>query len=67
MEVLVDLPIPFSEISSYGKRPKLESSKLNIELSTLLKEKNFVSTVKEKNGLIQINTFMSSDHSDGDM
>lgn len=63
MEVLADLPSPFNEISSYGKRPQISNNKLNLEFSKLLKERDFISTVKAEDRVITINTYKSSDHS----
>lgn len=63
MDVITDLPEPFNEISSYGNRTKINNNKLNLELSKLLKEKDFIATFEEKGKFIIINTFESSDHS----
>jgi len=62
MGVLAKLPEPFSEISSYGKRPKLEDSTINYNFTVLLKNQGFISSFKQENGLIKISTFKSSDH-----
>ncbi len=64
MEVLADFPEPFSEITSYGKRPKLNSNKINLAFARLLEAKGFISSLKEEVGSIKINTFKSSDHSE---
>jgi len=64
MLVLAALPEPFSEISSYGKRPKLNVNKINLEFSKLLESKGFISSANEKFGSIKIYTFKSSDHSE---
>lgn len=64
MEVLVNLPEPFSEISSYGKRPKLNHNEQNLAFAKLLEKKGFISSIKEKSDSIIINTFKSSDHSE---
>ena len=64
MEVLADLPEPFSEISAYGKRPKLDHNKQNLAFAKSLEAKGFISSIKEKSDSIIINTFKSSDHSD---
>lgn len=64
MEVLAKLPEPFSEISSYGKRPKLEHNEQNLVFAKLLENKGFISSIKEKSDVIIINTFKSSDHSE---
>lgn len=64
MEVLADLPEPFSEISLYGKRPKLDHNEQNLALAKLLEKKGFISSIKEKRDSIIINTFKSSDHSE---
>ncbi|MDD3814728.1 MAG: hypothetical protein PHZ02_08780 [Desulfocapsaceae bacterium] len=65
MAVLADFPEPFSEISSYGKRPKLNNNEINFAFAMLLKTKDFISSLKEEGGSIKINTFKSSDHSEG--
>ncbi len=65
MEVLADFPEPFSEISSYGKRPKLNNNEIHLTFARLLATKGFISSVKEEGGSIKINTFKSSDHSEG--
>ncbi|MGZ5007840.1 MAG: P-loop NTPase fold protein, partial [Methylobacter sp.] len=61
MAVLANLPEPFCEISSYGKQPKLEHNEINLAFVRLLKNKGFISSVKEKYGSIKIYTFKSSD------
>jgi hypothetical protein len=63
MKVLADLPRPFSEISLYGKRPKLINNEINFAFARLLETKGFISSLKEGRGTIKINTFKSSDHS----
>lgn len=63
-KIIQALPEPFSEISEYGKRPKLELTPENMELAKILEQKGFVSSIKEKIGFVTINTFKSSDHSD---
>jgi hypothetical protein len=65
MEVLADLPEPFSKISSYGKYPKLNNNEINLTFARLLETKGFISTTKEEGDSIKINTFKSSDHSEG--
>lgn len=62
MAVLADLPGPLSDISLYGKTPKLSNNKFNLEFARLLKTKGFVSSIKEKEDTIKIYTFKSSDH-----
>jgi len=64
MLVLAALPEPFSEISTYGKRPKLNINKINLEFSKLLESKGFISSANEKFGSIKIYTFKSNDHSE---
>jgi len=61
MEVIADLPKPFSEISVYGKRPKIDNNKVNLEFAKLLEEKGYISSMKEKGDSVIINTFKSSD------
>lgn len=64
MGALANLPEPFSEISTYGKRPKLENNEINLVFSRLLETKGFVSTVTIEGDSIKINTYKSSDHSE---
>jgi hypothetical protein len=64
MLVLAALPEPYSTIPSYGKNPKLKANKINLEFSKLLESKGFISSTNEKDGLIKINTFKSSDYSE---
>lgn len=64
MDVLSALPEPFSEISQYGKHPKLEHNEQNLALAKVLKDKGFISSIKEKNDSIIINTFTSIDHAE---
>lgn len=64
MAVLADLPEPFSEISTYGKRPRLDNNEMNLTFARLLETKGFISSVKVEGDSIKINTFKSSDHSD---
>lgn len=65
MEVLRGLPEPYSEIPEYGKRPKLDNNEWNRAFANLLKAKDFISSVKQEDDSIKINTFNSSDHSEG--
>lgn len=64
MEVLAALPEPFSEISLYGKRPKLDHNEQNLAFAKLLEKKGFISSIKEKSDSLIINTFKSNDHSE---
>jgi hypothetical protein len=64
MAVLANLPEPFSEISIYGKRPKLENNEMNLTFARLLEVKGFISSVTVEGDSIKINTFKSSDHAD---
>ncbi|MDD2943656.1 MAG: hypothetical protein PHC51_11910 [bacterium] len=64
MGVLATLPEPFSEISIYGKRPKLDHNEINLELAKLLEVKGFVSSITLEDRMIKINTYKSSDHSE---
>jgi len=64
MEVIAELPEPFSEISTYGKRPKLNNNEENLAFAKLLIEKGYISTIKEKGDSIIINTFKSSGSSE---
>jgi len=64
MEVLANLPDPFDEISTYGKRPRLDNNEVNLTFARLLETKGFISSVKVEVDSIKINTFNSSDHSE---
>jgi hypothetical protein len=61
MNVLGQLPTPFSEITEYGKSPKLPKTTTNCKLAKLLEENKIVSSVTEKENNIKINTFKSPD------
>lgn len=63
MATLAELPEPFSEISMYGKRPKLDNTEINLAFARLLDTRGFISSAEVENNLIKINTFKSSDHS----
>lgn len=64
MGVLATLPEPFSEISIYGKRPKLDNNEINLEFAKLLEVKGFVSSITLEDHMVKINTYKSSDHSE---
>lgn len=64
MDVLSQLNEPYSEIASYGKRPKLSNNILNSRLSELLKGRGFISSVKKGNDGIRIITRKSADLSE---
>ena len=64
MNVLAQLPTPFNEIASYGKRPNLPKTKENLDFAKLLETKKIVSSITEKSNVIRINTFKSSDQSE---
>lgn len=61
MTLLEKLSSPYNDIASSGKRPKLQKTGRNKELARLLLEKNLVSSVVEKLGVIRINTFKNTD------
>lgn len=63
MEVLSELPVPYSEISLYGNNPKIHNDEINLEFSNLLEKKGFISSVKVNGGKIKIYTFKSLEHS----
>lgn len=65
MEILSEMKEPYNEIADYGKRPKINKTKLNTRLAELLHKNNWVSSLKEDGNSIQINTFRSPDHLDG--
>lgn len=60
MDTLSQLTNPYREIATYGKRPKLNKSDLNVQFSKSLKEYGFISSVKEENDGIRIITRKSS-------
>lgn len=57
MGIIAKLPEPYSEIASNGKRPKLDYTEENLEFANILKEKEYISSVKEKGSSIVINTY----------
>lgn len=61
MDVLKQLPVPFSEIAEYGKRPKLPNTSTNRQFAKLLVTQQIVSSAKEKEEYIKIYTFKPSD------
>jgi len=63
MRVLAELPPPYNEISLYGKHPRLKRNELNLEFAKILETRNFISSIKEGDREIKINTFKSSGHS----
>lgn len=65
MNTLSQLPEPYCEIASYGKRPKLERTILNEIFAGALKSRGFISSVRNDEEIIQINTFKSVDHAEG--
>lgn len=65
MEILSGMDEPYNEIASYGKRPKLKKSTLNLRLTELLDKTNWISSFTHDDDSIQINTFKSADHSEG--
>jgi len=61
MDVLGQLPTPFSEITEYGKIPKLPKTPTNFQLAKLLEKNRIISSVTEQENKIKINTFKSPD------
>lgn len=57
ISVLERLPSPYSEIASYGKRPKLDKTKENIDLANQLKTANIIASINDEEEHIRINTF----------
>ena len=55
-EIFKNLGEPYSSISQYGKRPKIDNSVSNAKLADLLKRKKFVSSWSVKGSKIQIIT-----------
>ncbi len=62
MDILSKLPSPYDDISSYGKRPKLDYNELNNEFAELLEKQGYISSIRSDSRFITINTFKSSDH-----
>lgn len=56
MTVVSQLDHPYNLIALYGRRPKLQKTALNVELSALLKEKGFISSLKEDKDSIRVIT-----------
>jgi len=56
MDLLGQLPTPFSEIAEYGRSPKLPKTLINYKFAKLLETKNIISSVSEKENHIKINT-----------
>lgn len=56
LSILSKLPEPYCNIASYGKKPRLDNTYLNAELSKALFDRKFVSTTPLKGDLIHINT-----------
>jgi hypothetical protein len=65
MSAIAALPFPFSDIATYGKRPKLDKNELNSRFAGLLKSSDFISNWKEEENSIRIITYKSVDHSEG--
>jgi hypothetical protein len=47
---------PYSDIASKGKRPSLSKNQLNLEFVNKLKSKDYISSFKEKDDRIKVNT-----------
>ena len=62
MEILSGMKEPYCEIAAYGKRPKIKKTILNSRLAKLLNNSNWISSLKEEDDSIHINTFRSADH-----
>lgn len=56
MKALQLLPIPYSLISEYGKRPSLPSIEQNISLAEALKNSGMISSYKSSNERLRIHT-----------
>ncbi|KAF0221406.1 MAG: hypothetical protein FD174_544 [Geobacteraceae bacterium] len=61
MDVLEQLPAPFSEIAEFGKRPKLPNTSTNRQFAKHLEAQQFISSATENEEYIRINTFKPSD------
>lgn len=64
ISTLAEIDAPYCDIASYGKRPRLESTSLNISLAEALDSKKIVSSIKKDDSSIRINTWKSPDHKD---
>ena len=62
--ILSQLQEPFSLLAEYGKRPKLENTKLNLEFIEALKRGDYISSYKESKNSIEVYTYQSADHPD---
>ncbi|MGL1921585.1 MAG: hypothetical protein OCD03_11225 [Hyphomicrobiales bacterium] len=63
MKVIAKLPPPYSDISKYGKKPKIENNKLNSDFVAKLKNKKYISSYSSVIGSkIRIYTYKSADH-----
>jgi hypothetical protein len=55
--IIKTLPEPYNDVTSYGKRIRVDRNKLNKELVKGLKERGVISSYKEEFDYIQINSF----------
>lgn len=62
MDTLARMPEPVCEIASYGKRPKLRRNDVNVALAKALERKGAISSLRDEDGYLRINTWRSSDH-----
>lgn len=60
LNLLSQLPEPYSEIADYGKSPKLPKTDENVELAELLKAHEIISSFKDDDDKIRLHTFKSA-------
>ncbi|WP_209349356.1 hypothetical protein [Pontixanthobacter sp. CEM42] len=56
MQFLKDLPYPYYQIASYGRRPTLPSSESNLKLLTALASRRFISSYSSGWSRLRVNT-----------
>lgn len=59
IDVLEQLPEPYSDIAKYGRKPKIPDTLINRLFANLLVEKGIISSSPIKKDFIRINTFKS--------
>lgn len=60
LDLLSQLPEPYSDIAKYGKSPKLSKTDENVELAKLLKDHEIISSFKGEVEKIRLHTFKSA-------
>jgi hypothetical protein len=58
-EVLRAMPVPYKDISTFGRAPKIEDTEINRQLAGWLENRRVISSVSDRflGGDIKINTF----------